>query len=257
MRIIGDGFLGRNLAAAFDGRFPDVTAIAAGVSSTSAAAPAEYDREAQLVYEALEQCRREGRRLVFFSTASFSMYGFPDGEAAETDPVRPPNVYGRHKLALETVVRSSGAEHLILRLSHVVGPHQRPHQLLPTLVRHVLDGEVTIHQGAYRDLLDVRDLIHAIGGLLGDGVTGEVVNVASGVPLPVQEIVEAIERRLGVTARHVLRPGASAITRASVQRLRKLVPDFRADTTDRDHLGSLLDACLPYCAALSPDAAAG
>jgi len=257
VRIIGDGFLGRNLDAAFGDRFPEVTAIAAGVSSTSTAAPTEYDREAQLVYDVLDQCRREGRRLLFFSTASFSMYGFPDGEAAETDPVRPPNVYGRHKLALETVVRSSGVEHLILRLSHVVGRHQRPHQLLPTLVRHVLDKEVTVHQGAYRDLLDVRDLIHATGRLLADGVTGEVLNVASGVPQPVETVVDSIERRLGVTAHRIRRPGSPAITRASVGRLRRLVPDFRATTADRDCLGALLDAYLPYYAALAPSAAPG
>ncbi|MER6127340.1 NAD-dependent epimerase/dehydratase family protein [Streptomyces sp. NPDC001795] len=256
MRIIGDGFLGRNLAAAFGDRFPDVTAIASGVSSTSTAALAEYDREAQLLYDVLEDCVREGRRLLFFSTASFSMYGFPDGEASETDPVRPPNAYGRHKLALESVVRSSGAEHLILRLSHVVGSHQRSHQLLPTLVRHVTQGEVTVHQGAHRDLLDVRDLLHAIGRLLEEGVTGEVLNVASGVPQPVESIVTAIEQRLGVAARRVDRPGSPAITRASVERVRGLIPDFRASIPDQDYLGALLDAYLPYYTALSQDLAA-
>ncbi|MGW1054729.1 NAD-dependent epimerase/dehydratase family protein [Streptomyces sp. NPDC002521] len=250
MRIIGDGFLGRNLAAVFGDRFPDVTAIASGVSSTSTAAIAEYDREAQVVYDVLEDCRREGRRLLFFSTASFSMYGFPEGEAAETDPVRPANAYGRHKLALETVVRSSGTEHLILRLSHVVGRHQRAHQLLPTLVRHIAGGEVTVHQGAHRDLLDVRDLLQAVARLLEAGVTKEVVNVASGIPQPVESVVTAIEQRLGVTARRVHRPGSPAITRVSVRHLRRLVPDFRGATADCDYLGTLLDAYLPYYTAL-------
>ncbi|MGW2748419.1 NAD-dependent epimerase/dehydratase family protein [Streptomyces sp. NPDC001450] len=256
MRIIGDGFLGRNLAAAFGDRFPDVTAIASGVSSTSTTTLAEYDREAQLLYDVLEGCAREGRRLLFFSTASFSMYGFPDGEATETDPVRPPNAYGRHKLALESVVRSSGTEHLILRLSHVVGRHQRSHQLLPTLVRHVAQGEVTVHQGAHRDLLDVRDLLHAVGRLLADGITGEVLNVASGIPQPVESIVTAIEQRLGIAARRVIRPGSPAITRASVGRLRGLVPDFRAATAEGDYLRALLDTYLPYYTAIAQDLAA-
>ncbi|GHE68757.1 NAD-dependent epimerase/dehydratase family protein [Streptomyces capitiformicae] len=249
MRIIGDGFLGRNLDTTFGDRFPEVTAIAAGVSSTSTAHLAEYDREAEVVYDALEECRRAGRRLVFFSTASFSLYGFPDGEATEAGPVRPPSVYGRHKLALESVVRSSGVPYLILRLSHVVGRHQRPHQLLPTLVRAVLDGRVTIHEGAHRDLLDVRHLMHALDRLLRDGVTGEVLNVASGDPRPVEEIVTAIERRLGVTAARDRRPGAPALTRVSVRRLRRLVPDL--PPAGREHLGALLDAYLPYYTALN------
>ncbi|GHE13885.1 NAD-dependent epimerase/dehydratase family protein [Streptomyces alanosinicus] len=255
MRIIGDGFLARNLASAFEDRFPEVTALASGVSSTATATPGEYDREAHLLYDVLDECRRHGRRLLFFSTASFSLYGFPAGEATEADPVRPPNAYGRHKLALESVVRSSGTEHLILRLSHVVGRHQRPHQLLPTLVRHILEGEVTVHQGAHRDLLDVRDLLHAVGRLLDDGVSGEVLNLASGSPQPVESIVTAIEQRLGVTARRIHRPGSPAITRASVGRLRRLVPDFRTGTTvqDQDYLGALLDTYLPYYAALPVD----
>ncbi|KPI16454.1 NAD-dependent epimerase/dehydratase [Actinobacteria bacterium OK074] len=266
MRIIGDGFLGRNLATAFGDRFPEVTALASGVSSTSTTTSAEYDREAQLLYGVLEECLRERRRLLFFSTASFAMYGFPEGAAAESDPVRPPNVYGRHKLALESVVRASGVDHLILRLSHVVGLHQRPHQLLPTLVRHVLAGEVTVHQGAHRDLLDVRDLLHAVGELLAHGVSREVLNVASGHPQPVESVVTAIERRLGVTAHRRTRPGAPAVTRASVRRLRGLVPDFcstGAGATGLDpadpqqaYLERLLDAYLPYCTALSGDLAA-
>lgn len=256
MRIIGDGFLALNLTDAFGDRFPDVTVMASGVSSTATTAPSEYDREALLLYEVLDTCRLEGRRLLFLSTASFSMYGFTHEEVSETGPLRPPTAYGRHKLALESVVRSSGVEHVILRVSHAVGHHQRPHQLLPTLVRHISEGEVTVHQGAHRDLLDVRDLVHAVGRLLENGVHGEVVNVASGVPQPVEAIVTAIEDRLGVTARRVHRPGPTAVTRASVERLRRLVPDFRAAIPDADYLGALLDAYLPYYTAQSGGLAA-
>ncbi|GAB2904533.1 NAD-dependent epimerase/dehydratase family protein [Streptomyces heilongjiangensis] len=251
MRIIGEGFLARNLTDTFGDRFPDWTAIASGVSSTSTTTAAEYGREARLVQDVLAECLRDGQRLLFFSTASFAMYGFSERAAAETDPVRPVNEYGRHKLALEGAVRSSGAAHLVLRLSHVVGRHQRAHQLLPTLVRNVLAGEVTVHEGAHRDLLDVADLMHAVWRLLTDGVTGEVVNVASGVPQPVEAVVAAIERRLRVTARHVRHPGSAAVTRASVDRLRTLVPDFRAGIADADYLDALLDAYLPYYAAQS------
>ncbi|MFF4660689.1 NAD-dependent epimerase/dehydratase family protein [Streptomyces sp. NPDC001381] len=255
MRIIGDGFLARNLTDAFGDRFPGVTAIASGVSSTATTAAAEYDREAGLLYEVLDECRSADRRLLFLSTASFSLYGFTDDAVSESGPLRPPTTYGRHKLALETVVRSSGVEHLILRVSHAVGRHQRPHQLLPTLVRHIAEGRVTVHQGAHRDLLDVRDLVHAVDRLLTDGVCGEVVNVASGVPQPVESIVTAIEDRLGVRAHRVHRPGPAAVTRASVERLRRLVPDFRAATADEDYLGALLDSYLPYYTAQSRDRA--
>ncbi|SBT95691.1 NAD dependent epimerase/dehydratase family protein [Streptomyces sp. DI166] len=254
MRIVGDGFLARNLAESFGDRFPAVTALACGVSRTTTAEAAEYDREAQVLYDTLDTCAREGRQVLFFSTSSFAMYGFTDEgrQASESYPVRPPNTYGRHKLALESVVRSSGVEYLVLRLSHAVGGHQRPHQLLPTLVRNIGAGEVTVLRGAHRDLLDVRDLMHAVGRLLADGVSGEVLNVASGIPQPVESVVTAIEQRLGVTARRVERPGPRAVTRVSLERLRRFVPDFRS-TPDEKYLDALLDAYLPYCAGLVGD----
>ena len=154
MEIVGNGFVARNLAEAFGDRYPRVTALAAGVSSTSVTAPAELDREAELLYATLRRCPGT---LLFFSTASFAMYGSTTSPVAESEPVCPPSVYGRHKLALESVVRSSGVDFLVLRLSHLVGRHQRAHQILPGLTRQVRDGRISIHSGAYRDLLDVAD----------------------------------------------------------------------------------------------------
>jgi NDP-hexose 4-ketoreductase len=239
MQIIGRGFLARNLADALAGRHPDVTAFAAGVSSTSVTAAPELDREAQLLYQTLRGCRR----LVFFSTASFAMYGSTSVPAPETGPLCPPSVYGRHKLALESCVRTSGADFLILRLSHLVGPHQRPHQLLPGLAGQIRGGEVTIHRGAHRDLLDVRELVAIVDRLLARGIRNEVLNVVSGVPHPVDRIVDGIERRLGVTARRTYVPGTVSRTLVSTERLRRLVPEAAARlTTDLD---SLLDRYVP------------
>lgn len=250
MRIVGGGFLARNLQDAFGDRYPRVTAFAAGVSSTSVSAAEEFDREADLLYQVLRECRREGRALLFFSTASFAMYGAPPVPARESDPLFPPSVYGRHKLALESSVRSAGVEYLVLRLSHLVGRHQRPHQMLPGITRQVLAGEVTIQQGAHRDLLDVQDLLHVIGSLLDQGVSDEVCNVVSGRLEPIERIVGRIERRLGTTARRrvvVPRPGAALSTPVSTERLERWLPEFAEERIGGDYLERLLDRYLPYC----------
>jgi nucleoside-diphosphate-sugar epimerase len=247
MQIVGNGFLARHLTGTFADRFPDVTAFAAGVSSTSVTAPEAFDREAHLLYDVLRRCREEQRTVVFFSTASHAMYGTSGIAAAEDDPLYPPSVYGRHKLALETTIRQAGVDHLILRLSHLVGDHQRVHQLLPGLTQQAQSGTVTVLEGAHRDLLDVRDLMHVIDRLLGDGIRGETLNVASGVPHPVETIVDGIERRLGTTAQRTYLPGTVSITRASIHRLEQLVPDFRpAKLSGADYLDSVLDTYLPF-----------
>lgn len=251
MQIIGQGFLAQNLAEAFGDRHPRVTALAAGVSSTAVTAAIELDREAELLYRTLEVCRAKRRTLLFFSTASFAMYGSTEVPAVESGPLSPPSVYGRHKLALESCVRSSGVDHLILRPSHLVGRHQRVHQILPAMVQQVRSGTVTVYQGACRDLLDVRDLVAAIDALLGNGVRGQVVNVVSGLPQPVDRIVDGVERRCGITADRVYVPCTFTRTVVSDQRLRQLAPQLAHRRPGPDYLDHLLDRYLQCYDAVS------
>jgi NDP-hexose 4-ketoreductase len=200
MQIIGRGFLAEHLSRIED-RHHGVVAIAAGVSCAADTAPAAFTREADLVGRVIDQCQQQKRRLLFFSTSSTGMYG-NGGTGREADPVFPPTPYGKHKYALENAVRASGVDHLILRLAHVVGPHQPDHQLLPTLTRQILSGSVNLHRNAVRDLIAVDDTVTLIDLLLERGVSREIVNVATGHPVLVADLVADLERRLGVQAAH-------------------------------------------------------
>lgn len=246
MEIVGNGLLAGHLRESFGDRYPRVVAAAAGVTKTTGATIADYDREAELVYRLLRRCRTERRLLLFFSTASFAMYGPASGPSNESDPLYPPAAYGRHKLALESCVRASGADHLILRLTHVVGIHRQPNQLLPALVNQVLGGTVTIHHGAARDLLDAEDFCFALDRLLESGVGNTVVNIASGEQQPIELIVERVEQRLGMTARRDYVHGRATRTRPSIERLLGLVPEFRKERIGPDYLERLLDSYLPH-----------
>ncbi|MEV5509851.1 NAD-dependent epimerase/dehydratase family protein [Streptomyces orinoci] len=250
MHIIGNGFLARCLSEAFTERLPEVAAIAAGVSSHATVAPEEFVREARLVHEVLRECRDRRRTVLFFSSASFAVYGSTGALCAEEDHlVAPPSGYGRNKLALESVIRESGVPYLILRLSHVVGRHQRAHQLLPGLMRQVRAGAVRVQKGAHRDLLDVDDLVDAIGRLFDQGVRDEVLNMASGAPQHVEAILDGIEKRLGTSAVRTCIPGDTAVTRISIRRLRGYVPDFRPGLwSAQSYLDDLLDTYVPYYA---------
>ncbi|MFD9571104.1 NAD-dependent epimerase/dehydratase family protein [Streptomyces sp. NPDC059982] len=239
MEVIGRGFLAGNFHR-ISGRHPDVTVIAAGVSATGVENPAEFARESELVRSVTDGCRRRGRTVVFFSTASHAMYGTTRVPAAEADPVTPANPYGRHKAALEGEVAARAHHWLTLRLSHVVGPHQRPHQLIPALTAQVRAGAVRLYEGAHRDLVDVADVVGAVDALLGAGVRDQVVNIAAGTPYPIGDIVRGIETRLGRTAAREHVPAAPQRTEVSVERLRALAPDEcpRGGTA---YLSALLD----------------
>jgi nucleoside-diphosphate-sugar epimerase len=244
MEVIGRGFLARHARDHFGSRFPGVRLIAAGVSGVHVDSAAEFTREAELVYDVLRRCRADGGTAVFLSTASVGMYGAPDSPGREDGPVFPVTPYGRHKLGLEAVCRGSGARYLVLRLSHIVGRGQAPHQLLPSLTRQLLDGRVQVHRRASRDLLDVRHLLGALDAMLGRGVHDETVNVVSGTPRPVAAVVDELERRLGTRAERVAVDRPTAPVVASVAKLRDLVPELAELDFGPDYLAGLLDRYL-------------
>ncbi|MET9297307.1 SDR family oxidoreductase [Streptomyces sp. NPDC003077] len=199
MEIVGRGFLARSLKPLAGGH-PGAVVFAAGVSSAPSTAQAEFAREAALLYEVLDHCRARGRRLVYFSTCGGGLYGTGDGPSREAGPVFPATPYGRHKLAMEGVLRASGVPALVLRLAYTVGRDQRGHQLLPSLLRQVRSGTVHVHRGSRRDLVHVDDVVAIVDALLARGAGNDVVNVASGFAVPVEDIVAHLETRLGVTA---------------------------------------------------------
>ncbi|WP_030668676.1 NAD(P)-dependent oxidoreductase [Streptomyces rimosus] len=223
MHIVGSGFLARSLGPLAD-RHPDTVVLAAGVSWASGTSAADFRRESDLLREWSDRCAATGRRLLFFSTASTGMYGRVAGRAAEDMAVEPCTPYGRHKLAMERQLADSGADFLVLRLAHLVGRGQPPHQLLPVLARQVREGAVQIHRGASRDLIAVDDALTVIDRLLALRLRGETVNVASGSAVPVERIVDWLEHRLGTRARREYR-SAGARHCVSTAKLLRLVPE--------------------------------
>ncbi|WP_190016239.1 NAD-dependent epimerase/dehydratase family protein [Streptomyces lucensis] len=247
MEVIGRGFLARHLASLAT-RHPQVTALAAGVSTTGEVEQSAYQREAALLYDVIDACRRQGRTLLFFSTASAAMYGGSGGRGHEDGPVRPQSRYGHHKLSLENVVRLSGVRHLTVRLSHVLGPDQPAHQMLPTLVRAVRSGRVDVHRGACRDIIDVADMVSDVDTLLRAGVSGQVVNVASGIAVPAEHIIDHLQARLGgpLERRYLDRPSRYEV---SLDKLFRLTSGAAGRKFPDDYYKKVIDNCLS-CAAL-------
>jgi nucleoside-diphosphate-sugar epimerase len=247
MEIVGRGFLAGHLRSITPAH-PRTVVLAAGVSAAGNTSHDEYGREAAVLYEVATRCAARGERLVFFSTASAGMYSVPGGIGEEEGPVFPATPYGRHKLALETALASSTVDYLILRLAHVVGPRQPAHQLIPSLAAQVRGGEVSIMRGARRDLIDVDDVVRIIDELLTAGVSREVVNVASGVAVPVERIVDHLELRLGRSAarRYDDSPRAQTV---SVEKLRKLAPCVDGMGFGPDYFKTVLDKYMAVFAA--------
>jgi UDP-glucose 4-epimerase len=148
------------------------------------------------------------RRVVFASSSS--VYGnggtLPRTETQQPDPISP---YAVAKLAAERYCvsfhRVYGLETVALRYFNVFGPRQDPKSqyaaVVPRFIAAVDEGRpVTIHGDGTqsRDFTFVDNVVEA--NLLAaerDGVSGTVLNVATGRQATVNELAEAIGAALG------------------------------------------------------------
>ncbi|MFJ2769917.1 NAD-dependent epimerase/dehydratase family protein [Streptomyces sp. NPDC087300] len=242
VEVIGGGFVARQAVLHFGARpdAPCATLVAAGVSDTSETSPECFHREELLIRRTARRCQEDDRLLVFLSSAAGGLYG-REGEGREEGPPAPFSAYGRHKLAMERVVADSGARWLTLRLSHLVGTQQNSRQLVPSLVRQIRSGEVAVHRGACRDLLDVRHFLVVLDRLLTLGVHGRVVNVASGTAVPAERLVAGVEARLGRRARRRFHDVPPETLRISTRLMCSLVPEAAGFGLGPDYPDELLD----------------
>lgn len=198
MEILGAGLLASGFER-YRHHHPDVVVFAKGVARSSSIESAEFSRESSELSAAIGRCRANGRRLVYFSSAG-AIYGGSAEPKSEASPILPKSAYGRHQASCEAAIRNSSVRHLIVRLPNVVGCCGNRRQLIPALIGQCLSGRIRVLRGATRDLIGLDDMARIVDRLLEILQDSDVVQVASGISSPVEEIVEAIQASLGTAA---------------------------------------------------------
>lgn len=119
------------------------------------------------------------------------------------------------RLALEGVAGGRSLSAAWGRLFYLYGPGEHAARLVPSVVRSLLGGEMARCSAGtqVRDFLYVQDVADAYVTLLGSDVRG-AINVASGSPTAVRDLVLAIADRLG--RRDLVEFGAPANEPASL-----------------------------------------
>jgi nucleoside-diphosphate-sugar epimerase len=174
-----------------------------------------------------------GRRAVIAGTcAEYAWQAYTHCVETET-PTKPATPYGsaKHDLRLlaDAWARQAGVELAWGRIFHVYGPHERQERLVGGLASALLRGEEATcsHGRQVRDFLYAPELASAFVALLASDVTGPV-NMASGRPVPVADLVMAVAESAGrpelvrLGARP-LAPGEPERLTAEVRRLREEV----------------------------------
>ncbi|WP_233847574.1 GDP-mannose 4,6-dehydratase [Paraburkholderia sp. HD33-4] len=144
----------------------------------------------------LEACVQVGhtpRKLLIASSAN--VYGNVASDAIdETFPLRPVNHYAASKAAMEKMVQAwfDRLPILIVRPFNYTGRGQSSNFLVPKIVEHFAGREPSIQLGnidVARDFSDVRYVASVYEALLDCDAAAETVNVCSGTPYTVRDIV--------------------------------------------------------------------
>lgn len=144
-----------------------------------------------------------GRRVVMLgSCAEYDWSSGAERFDEQTTPLRPATLYGAAKDGLRRIgdayAQQLGLEFAWGRLFFLYGPREPPGRLVPAVIRALLAGEpAEVSSGRQiRDLLYVDDVAGALAALLASDVCG-AVNIASGEPIALREVVAEIGRLVG------------------------------------------------------------
>jgi nucleoside-diphosphate-sugar epimerase len=156
------------------------------------------------VQSSLELVRRfaenGGQRIVI--SGSGYEYDWNYGYCSElVTPLVPNTLYGICKNSLcalvEAYCNKMGLSSAWGRVFFLYGPYEHPNRLVPAVIRPLLQGESArcSHGNQIRDYLHVQDVADGLVALLDSEVSG-AVNIASGKPIALKEIVNSIAQKL-------------------------------------------------------------
>ncbi len=158
----------------------------------------------QILLDAIREAPVE--RFILFSSSE--VYGTAENVPMDEEhPLNPRSPYAATKAGADRLAYAYyvtyGLPVVIVRPFNNYGPRQHPEKVIPRFITQALqDRELTVHGDGHasRDWLYVDDDAEAIEALITapiDQVAGEVLNVATGVDIPVTEVADAVLDALG------------------------------------------------------------
>ncbi len=196
---------------------------------------------------------REYRPKIVFGS-SVSVYGdtqqlpFSEKDA----PGNPLSLYAATKRAGELLAgvysRSHGFDCIGLRLCNVYGPWGRPDTAIWNFLLAILDGhpvDVYNQGGLKRDCIYIDDVVDGVMASLRsrEAVSGEIINLGSGVPAGLREMIRMLEGAASRTARLrmlPMQPGEAQTTWADISKAKRLL-DWQPRTDLRTGLRLFVD----------------
>lgn len=187
--------------------FESVIHLAATSDTRASEAKFSIDLENSIVatwnlIEALSHCSKKTRLLFTSSQHVYGAKAMPnqnDLMVNESAQLKPSSVYGAGKVAAEAVIcayaQQGNFQAIVLRLTNVVGPHQK-YGVLPDIVRKLKQNSETLqilgNGSQRRNFLHITDFCMAIEHLLTVNIPEQfsIFNVANAGAISVKELAK-------------------------------------------------------------------
>lgn len=195
------------LAKAVARAAPDMAIDAAGVVPGPGNSDVTQNTELTRGWlQALELLPRPPRLVLAGSAAVYGAGAAKDRATRESDPMLPTNNYGRAKLtALDMAVAAFARQGRDVQtgiIFNLMGRDQPGHMVPKVFIDRALGsttGSFDVgHSGDVRDFMDVGDAADALIAMARHGAPGDVLNIATGRPTRISEVLDIVTRILGV-----------------------------------------------------------
>ena len=143
-----------------------------------------------------------GNRALIVGTSAEYQWGGAEDLSETKTPLVPSSLYGVSKNSLRQIIdkwaSNSGLSWSWARLFNVYGPGEKSFRLIPNTINTLIAGNSILFDrgNIIRDFLYVEDAAEALVSLFQSDLQGPV-NVASGYPLSIHELIVLISEYLG------------------------------------------------------------
>jgi len=172
------------------------------------------------IFDSLIELDMVGCRCLVIGSAA--EYGIPSvNPVQESEALRPMNLYGITK-SFQTQLatyyhRNHGLSVVVARTFNILGQGQSERLAVGSFARQIAEaeegGEIRVgNLEAFRDYLEIAEVVKAYWFLLLFGMPGEVYNVCSGVPTKMQDVLERMIDESGKKLRVIVDPGKFKVT---------------------------------------------
>lgn len=199
--IVADITNKKNLINNLDGKVFDYVINSSGYINHS-----KYSNDGAKIFDAhfngiknLIDCLEKNQIKRFIQLGSSDEYGNNLAPQNENQKEKPFSMYSCAKVTsnyfLQTLHKTENFPSVVLRPFLVYGPNQEKDRFIPQIIMGCMNNEKfpTSEGMQLRDFLYIDDFVDAVFIILKNkDVLGEIINIASGIPVPIRKVIKII-----------------------------------------------------------------